>query len=121
MARGGRGGRRGGSRGRGAGFAQSVGVANKWSDSKKGAGSTALGKSGGSNDRTTSKGRNARGQVVSTRTPAGDKSKTRLGGYVRTDVPAGLSGAPHPVLAAGRGKQSPKVNRGGIRGKGGSN
>ncbi|QHB37418.1 hypothetical protein SEA_LEOPARD_11 [Mycobacterium phage Leopard] len=120
MARGGRGGRRGGSRGRGVSVAQSGGVANSWSDSKKGSGSTWTNK-GGSNDTAIGKSRNARGQVVTTRTPNGDKHKTSgNGGGAKRGAPAALSGNPHPTPSGGAAKFVAPTVRKDIYGRGGS-
>jgi hypothetical protein len=116
MARGGRGGKRGGNRGRspGAGFAQSGGKATTFQGTSGGGayGNTSGGSHG---QRAKDVGRLANGQPYKVRGPGGDKTLTR----------GGLPGTPPANLRALSGSSATvprKTLRGGAaRGKGGSN
>jgi hypothetical protein len=113
-------------RGRGKGFAQSGGIANSYADTKQGAGSL-RGYGGGSQDSVIG-ATTRRGDKVTVRTPAGDKHKSGQSrsngattGGVKRGAPTTLSGAPKPKVSGKTSLPYAKVNKGAIRGRGGSN
>jgi hypothetical protein len=116
MARGGRGGKRGGSRGRGASVAQSGGKATSFSDGKRGAGSTWTNKGGSNGQSVTSKGRQNNGAQYKVRAPGGDKARAAQTGSVK-GTPAPLVGG-RPTGAVS--PSYPALRSGAGRGRGGS-
>jgi hypothetical protein len=124
MARGGKGGRRGGSRGRGTSFAQSGGKSSSWADTKQGAGT--IGSTGGSRDSVVG-GMTHRGNKVTVRNPAGQNNKTGLSrsnqatvGGVKRGAPSALSGSPKPKTSGSTKRPYAKLRKGQVRGAGGS-
>lgn len=119
MARGGKGGRRGGSRGRGTPVAQSGGKSTSWADTKSGAGT--IGSTGGSRGQGVhGHGRTNSGTPYNIRGTSGDKSKTSQKGAVKHGAPTALSGAPHPRTSGSTSVPYPKLRKGQVRQRGGS-
>ena len=110
-----------GSRGRGRGksVAQSGGIASSWADTKQGAGSQR--KAGGGSQDNVTNVTNRRGSKVTTRTPAGDKHKSKgNGGSAKFGAPKAISGNPFPTPSNGQAQYVQPTVRKDIYGRGGS-
>lgn len=126
MARGGRRGY-GSGRGKSRSVAQSGGKANKFSDGKKGSGTTWTNQGGSRGQSVVASGTTAAGNKYKVRRSSGDTAKAPSKGRatpaqhgVKHGAPTALSGAPHPRTNGSTAVPYPKLRKGAVRQAGGS-